>query len=192
MVLELVKPQTQDKLEKPITGKELLEMGDIGPSELIEGRVVTMSPTKVGYGRFEYRIARLIGEFVETNQLGEIMVGEVGIYVRRNPDTIRAADVLYISTDRLAQATPNDFLDVAPELIIEILSPYDRWSQMRRKLRDYFDAGVQVVLVVEPDTKTIVAFRSTTDSIEFEHDAVLTIEDVLPGFKLRLTDIFVT
>ncbi len=190
MVAEVVTPQKQENSEKLITGQELLEMGDIGPSELIEGRVVRMSPTKVSHGRFEYRIARLIGEFVEKNQLGEVMVGEVGIYVRRNPDTIRAADVLYISTERLAQATPNDFLDVAPELVVEILSPYDRWSEMRRKLRDYFAAGVQVVLVVEPDTKTIVAFRSTTDSIEFEHDAVLTIEDVLPDFKLPVVDIF--
>lgn len=192
MVVKLIKPHKQNETEKIISGQDLLEMGDIGSSELIDGRVVSMSPTKIEHGIIESLLTHFLQQYVLAHKLGVVMNGETGIYIRRNPDTIRAADVLYISTERLKQATPNDFLDVAPELIVEIMSAYDRWSDMRRKLRDYFDAGVQVVLVVEPDTKTIVAFRSTTDAIEFEHAAVLTVEDVLPGFKLPLTDIFAT
>ncbi|MCA9950858.1 MAG: Uma2 family endonuclease [Anaerolineales bacterium] len=192
MVAEVITPQKQEKSEKLITGQELLEMGDIGPSELIEGRVIRISPTKIEHGIIESLLTHFLQQHVLTHKLGVVMNGETGIYVCRNPDTIRAADVLYISTERLAQATPDDFLDVAPELVVEIMSPYDRWSEIRRKLRDYFDAGVRVVLVVEPDTKSVAAFRSTTDSVEFEGDDILTVEDVLPDFKLSLADIFVT
>jgi Uma2 family endonuclease len=177
---------------KLITGKELLAMGDIGPCELVEGRIVSMSPTKLRHGRLEYRLARMLGEFVEVNDLGEIFVGEVGIYVQRNPDTVRAADVPFISHERLAKATPDDFLDVAPELVIEIMSPSDRWSEVRRKLREYLAVGVTVVLVVEPDERIISAFRSLTDVQEFTAEDVLIVEDVLPGFQLPLADLFVS
>jgi Uma2 family endonuclease len=176
---------------KLITGKELLAMGDIGPCELVEGRIVSMSPTKIRHGQLEYRLARMLGEFVEVNDLGEIFVGEVGIYVQRNPDTVRAADVLFISHERLAKATTDDFLDVAPELVIEIMSPSDRWSEVRRKLREYLAAGVAVVLVVEPDERIISAFRSLTDVQEFTAEDVLVMEDVLPGFQLSLAGLFV-
>jgi Uma2 family endonuclease len=143
-----------------ITGEELLAMGDIGPSELIEGRLVPISPTKPRHGHYEYRLAKALGDFVDQHNLGEVQVGEVGIYVRRNPDTVRAADILFISHERLVQATPDSFLDVAPELVVEILSPDDRWTQVKKKLRQYFDIGVSVVLVVDPKKRTISLYHS--------------------------------
>lgn len=64
---------------------------------------------------------------------------EVGIYTRRNPDTVRAADGAFISDERYAQPKQtHGFLDVAPDLIVEILSPDDRWSEIKQKLREYF------------------------------------------------------
>ncbi len=177
---------------KLMTAEALLAIGDIGPCELIEGRLVHMSPTKPRHGRYEYRLARAIGTFVEERDLGEVQVGEVGIYIHRNPDTIRAADVLFISYERLARATPDSFLDVAPELIVEILSPGDRWSQVQKKLRQYFETGVVVVLVVDPDESTISVYRSLSDISVFVGSDVLTVEDVLPGFSLPLADLFIS
>ncbi len=190
MAVQLINPQTEEKQEPLITGQELLEMGDIGPCELIEGRIVYMSPTKIEHGMIESLLTHILQQHVLTHKLGVVMNGETGIYIKRNPDTIRAADILYISHARLEKATPNDFLDVAPELVVEIMSPSDRWSDMRRKLRDYFGAAVDVVLVIEPDMKSVVAFRSTTDLTEFGPDSTLTLEDVLPGFSLPVSDIF--
>lgn len=173
-----------------LTGEELAAMGDIGPCELIEGRLVHMSPTRPQHGGIESRLDRRLGAFVEERDLGEVQVGEVGIFTHRNPDTVRGADVLFISHERLARATPGQFYDVAPELVIEILSPDERWSYLKKKLREYFEIGVTVVLVVDPDERSVAAYRSLTDIREFGENDVLTIEDVLPGFSLPLADLF--
>ncbi len=173
-----------------LSGDELAAMGDIGPSELVEGRVVRMSPTMPRHGKVEYRMAAALGRAVEESKSGEVQVGEVGIYTHRNPDTVRGADVLFISQGRLAQATPGKFLDVAPEIVVEILSPDDRWSEVRKKLREYFEIGVLVVLVVDAEGQTIIAYRSPIDLHEYSGDDVLMLEDLLPGFRLRVADLF--
>jgi Uma2 family endonuclease len=170
-----------------ITGEQLAAMGDIGPCELVEGRIVTMSLTKSPHGRLEIRLRRLLDEFVEEHNLGEVQGGEVGLYTHRNPDTIRATDILFVSHERLAQATPGRFLDVASELVVEILSPDDRWSAIKKKLREYLDIGVKVVLVIDPDERTISAYRALSDAQEFSESDVLTLEDVLPGFSVPVT-----
>lgn len=118
------------------------------------------------------------------------MVGEVGIYTGRNPDTVRAADVLYISRERLARATPDSFLDVAPELVVEILSAGDRWADVRQKLREYFGIGVDVVLLVEPQARLVSVYRSPTELVELSADETLALDDLLPGFALPLSQLF--
>ncbi len=190
MVMQAVAEEVVAQEDALISGSELLEMGDLGPCELVEGRVVPMSPAKVQHGRFESRFDFILRKYVQENNLGEVMVGEVGIYVQRHPDTVRAADILFISHERLAQATPHSFLDVPPELVVEILSPSDLWIEVRRKLRDYFTAGVTVVLVVEPDERLIAVYRSLTEVTELTETAVLTLEDILPGFSCPLAELF--
>ena len=180
----------ESKTDRLLTGEEALALGNIGPYELIEGRIVRMSPTKHPHGKHEYRLAKILGDFVDEHLLGEVQTGEVGIYVRRNPDTVRAADVLFISTARLAQASPNSFLDVAPELVVEIVSPDDRWSEIRRKIREYCAAGVNLVLVVDPEEQTITAHRSPTQTHTYTTADTLTLEDILPGFSVPVSELF--
>jgi len=183
--------------KKLITGKELLEMGDIGPCELIEGRIVKMSPTKTEHGRMEAKLSRKLGVFVEDHHLGEIMVGETGIYTRRNPDTVRGADILFISHERLEKTSQETFLDVAetfldvaPELVIEILSPTDRWKDMRKKVEEYFAIGVNWVWIVEPKKKAIFVYTSATEMVKYEEGDIVTGEGLLNGFQLNLKEFF--
>ena len=191
MTVQELNPPLEIESSPLLTGEELLDMGDIGPYELVEGRIIKMSPTKMPHGVFEMRLARHLGNFIEEHNFGVLMGGEIGLYTHRDPDTIRAADLLFISHERLAKATPGGFLDVTPEMIVEILSPSDRWVDVRKKLREYFEIGVRVVLVVEPDEQVISVYRSTTDVQELSLIDVLKIEDVLPGFALALADLFV-
>ena len=176
--------------ERLLTGEEALALGDIGPYELIEGRIVHMSPTKPKHGKLEMRLGKLLSNFVDERQLGEVLVGEVGIYIRRNPDTVRAADVLFISNERLAKASPHSFLDVAPELVAEIVSPDDRWSEIREKIREYFSIGVRVVLVLEPEQRVVTVYRSPTNLRELTTADTLTLEDILPGFSVLVAELF--
>jgi Uma2 family endonuclease len=145
-----------------------------------------LSPTKMPHGRYEYEIAKVIGDFAEENNLGVVMVGEVGVYTGRDPDTVRGADVLFISHNQLAKATPGGFLDVAPELIVEIMSPSDRWSDVRKKIKEYFGIGVSAVLIVEPEEQTVALYRSPTDIREYNAEDIVQLDDILPGFGLQL------
>ncbi len=187
MAAQVAPPQTETR----VTGEELLAMGDIGPSELVEGRIVTMSPTGGKHAVYESNFDEYLKACVRRQRLGKVMVGEVGIYTHRNPDTVRAADVAFISNERYAERKqPSGFLDVAPDLVVEIMSPDDRWNDVTQKLREYFSIGVRLVWVAHPETRTVYAYRSMTDVREFGESAVLSGDEVLPGFSTSVGSLF--
>lgn len=179
------------KTETLVTGEGLLAMGNIGPCELIEGRIVYMSPTGFPHGRYEIKFGLHLENYALKTKSGKVMVGEVGIYVRRDPDTVRAADVVYISNDQLAkQAKKEGFLEVAPEIVVEILSPDDRWQDVTQKMREYFGVGVRLIWVADPAHKIIYSYRSMTTVKEFAEADMLTAEDVLPDFAVPVSTFF--
>jgi Uma2 family endonuclease len=96
-----------------------------------------MTPTGRSHARTEVRLAARLETFVTEHGLGEVYTGEVGILIRRNPDTLRGADIAFVSRQRLVNASPDGFLDVAPDLIVEIISPSDRWTDVMEKIDDY-------------------------------------------------------
>lgn len=166
-------------------------MGDHGRCELIDGRIVRTSPTNHRHGRVEYRVAKALGEFVGSRHLGEVMTGEVGIYTRRNPDRVRGADVIFLSKETYArQPAESAFLQVAPELVVEILSPEDRAVNVNQKLREYFTIGVKLVWLVDPEARAVSTYRSVTDVREFREADYLGGDDVLPGLELQVASLF--
>ena len=176
---------------RPVTGDELMRMPGLDPCELVAGRVVPMTPTNPTHGRIEVNVAAALKHFVRTQNLGVVMAGEVGVFTARNPDTVRAPDVLFLSHERDARRERREgFLDVAPELTVEILSPTDRPDQVRRKLSEYFAAGVRQVWVIDPATRTVQVHHGRGGPLSLAHGAVLTGGDVLPGFELPVDDIF--
>ena len=181
-----VESPSQTKL---ITGDELLAMGDVGPCELIDGRIVTMSPAGDEHGALELNLAFELKKFAQQDQRGRVMTGETGIYIRRNPDRIRGADIIFISKERLPQLTGR-FLEVAPELVVEIMSPNDRWEEVRQKLADYFSIGVEQVWIVEPQNRKVLLYRSLTEAQEFGEGDTLTGQGVLAGFELEVAALF--
>ncbi len=173
-----------------ITGEELLAMGDIGPCELIDGEIVPMSPTGGVHGWIESTLGRALGTFVEERDLGWVMGGEVGIYIRRNPDRVRGADVAFWSHERLPEGPPPGFLDVAPELVVEVISPTDRWRDIREKIGEYFAIGVDRVWVVEPPTRSVLVYESPTTQRQLGEGDILEGEGVLEGFSLPVARLF--
>ena len=87
------------------------------------------------------------------------MVGEVGVYIRRNPDRVRGADLAFWSNAKLPDGPPPGFVEVAPDLVVEILSPTDRWVDMHQKIEDYFSIGVGTLWIVDPDEETVFVYR---------------------------------
>jgi Uma2 family endonuclease len=119
-----------------------------------------------------------------------VLVGEVGLFVRRDPDTVRAADLLFISNERFSRQGPSPYLDVPPELVVEILSPDDRWSDVMEKLGDYFDAGIDRVWVVDPRLRKVFAYTSLNEVETLGEKDVLVDEEILPGYSCRVAALF--
>jgi Uma2 family endonuclease len=176
---------------RPITGEELAERPNLGPCELVLGRVVPMSPTGGDHGRVEGNFFRAIDSFARARRVGKVLVGEVGIFTHRNPDSVRGADVAFISTERYERLrSRRGFLDVAPDLVVEVLSPHDSASDLTQRLREYLAAGVRLVWVADPEAKAVRAHRSLADVREFREADRLTGDDVLPGFEVDVRTLF--
>jgi Uma2 family endonuclease len=173
-----------------ITGDELLAMGDIGSCELIDGRIVPMSPTGGEHADLESELDLALRLFVRQYKLGRVLVGEVGIYTQRNPDRVRGADLAFFSKARLPGRAPKGFLEVAPELVVEIMSPEDRWAEVEQKVVEYCAIGVLWVWVVDPKSRTVSVYRSPTEVQKFAEGDTLVGEGVLQGFALLIADIF--
>lgn len=147
-----------------------------------------MSPTGPDHGAIEFNVAHEIRK--ASGGLGRVLVGEVGLYIRRDPDTVRAADVIFISTERYQRRAARGFLDVVPELIVEVLSPGDSWLNTTEKLRDYFSIGVAQVWVVNPDARSVFVYRSLTDVREVAEHDTLTAPDILPALAVNVSTLF--
>jgi Uma2 family endonuclease len=119
-------------------------------------------------------------------------VGEVGIYTGRDPDTVRGADVAFLSAERYARSkeATRGFLDVAPDLIVEVLSSSESRASVDEKLGEYFACGVRLVWVALAATTTVRAYRSLVDVREFGAGDELPGDDVLPGFSMRVERLF--
>ena len=174
-----------------MTGEELLRKPWMNPCELVGGRIVRMTPTNPTHGRIEVNVAVALSRFVRTQNLGVVMAGEVGVFTTRNPDTVRAPDVLFLSHARDAGRTRGDgFLEVAPDLVVEILSPTDRPDTVRRKLDEYLAAGVRLAWVIDPAARTVHVHPASGEPRSLAAGDVLAGADVLPGFALPLDEIF--
>lgn len=173
-----------------ITGEELLAMGDIGPCELIDGRIVPMVPTGAEHGAIESNLNWHLRDFVIKRKLGRVLNGEVGIFTRRHPDSVRGADIAFVSSERLGSRPMRGFLDVAPNLVVEIISPDDRWRNIREKLMEYFAIGVERVWLVDPERRLIQVYRSPTELAQLAETDTLTGEGVLEGFSLPVAELF--
>jgi len=178
--------------EHLLTIEELDDIVGDTTGELIDGRFVPMPPTGWPHARAEVKVSSRLAQFAEASGLGTVLGGEAGIIIRRDPDTVRGADVAYISRKRLAQASAEGYLDVAPELVVEIVSPNDRWTDLTAKLEDYFSIDVELVWVVDPHRHRVSCYRSPTELALLGPGDTLTAEPMLPGFELPVSELFST
>lgn len=144
------------------------------------------SPWKVG-GQIDDSAFDICG----SQPARRVLIGEIGIYISRNPDTVRAADVAFILHERLARCKAEGYLEVAPEIVVEVLSPNDRRSDLVGKLRDYFSAGVDRVWVLESKPRRVFVHGPQGEIQQFQIGDVLTDDELLPGFRLAIADLFV-
>ena len=173
-----------------VTGPDLLAMGDIGPCELIDGVIVRMSPAGGLHGFIESGLALLVGGFIRDRKVGICMVGEIGIYIRHDPDRIRGADLAVWSNEKLPDGPPAGFVEVAPDLVVEILSASDRWADVRQKIDDYFSIGVDSLWIVDPGEETVYVYHSASQRTALGTGDTLAGTGPLTGFTLPVSELF--
>jgi Uma2 family endonuclease len=179
-----------------MTLEEMLALpeGDV-ERELIEGRLVERPMTKCNrwHGRAETRLAHLLEVWLETlpEPRGQIVSGEAGFRIRRDPDTSFGIDVAYVSAE-VIEATPATFpfFEGPPVLAVEILSPSNLHGEMVEKIRAYLDAGVAQVWLVDPAFRTVIVYRNDLPPQLFNVTHELSGEPHLPGFKTPVARIF--
>ena len=177
--------------EGPLTAEELLRHTLPGKrTELVRGAMRVREPAGFRHGEIAARLARVVGNHVDRHGLGIVLAAETGFTLARNPDTVRAPDVAFVSHERLPDTTPTGFAEFAPDLAVEVLSPGDRPGDVLGKVADWLDAGSALVWVVDPSARHVRVYRKDgSESIVEETDS-LSGEDVLPGFVCTCELIF--
>ena len=149
-----------------------------------------MSPAGGFHGSLGIRLLRHLLRFEQDQPLGEFFLAETGFVLERDPDTVRAPDIAFIATDRLAEARTPKYIPIAPDLAIEVNSPNDRAGEVTEKVRWWLTHGTKLVWVVDPRTQTVTAYHPDGSAQVHPRSATLDGGDVLPGFALQLTDLF--
>lgn len=179
-------------IETLLTAEDYAAMPDPGvPTELVRGRLMMMSVPAARHGVVCYRTAFRVGGFVEPRELGWVLTNDAGILTSRNPDTVRGADVAYCSFARLPAGTmPTGYLPVAPEVVFEVLSPSDLWSDLLEKIAEYLAAGVLAVVAIDPVHRTAHVYRNDQPPEVCGDDDDLRLPEIHPEFKLVLATLF--
>ena len=177
--------------ERLMTAEEAAQLSTVNRRfELVKGAYVAMSPAGKKHGKIANKIAFLLTRHVVQNQLGEIAAAQTGFLLARKPDTVRAADVAFLSKERAAQDDASAaYWTVAPDLAVDVVSPNDDPDEVQQKVEDYLAAGTRMVWVVYPKPRSITVYRSLTDIKVRRGADALTGEDVLPGFECKVSDV---
>jgi Uma2 family endonuclease len=158
--------------------------------ELVRGELRTMPPSGYEHGRVSSVFDRSLGTYVEAHGLGEVVVGDPGYRIAINPDTVRAPDLAFMRRERLPAERVHSYWTGAPDLVVEVVSPNDTYSEVLEKVAAWLDAGVRIVFVVDPRRRTVAVNRPGQPVRILSGDDVLDGEDIVPGWTLPVRNLF--
>jgi Uma2 family endonuclease len=133
-------------------------------------------------------ITILLSSFVQKHRLGRILVYDAFVYTRQTPNMPRLSEVAYISHERFSKIDASSLF--APELVVEVISPQDSWMEINDILEAYFELGVQLVWIINPQRKQVQVYTALTHLEIFNAQDTLTGGEVLPGLTILVADIF--
>lgn len=179
-------------ITQPITADDLLLMPNDGfRYELLRGELKKMAPASHEHGIIAINISTPLDQHSRTNKLGRVYAAETGFKITSNPDTVRAPDVAFVSQERLEQVgSVKGYWPGAPDFVVEIISPSDIYTEVEEKVFDWLEAGVKMVVVVNPRKRVVTVYRSLTDIVVLTESDILDGGNVVVGWSIAVKDIF--
>ena len=178
-------PEIPESIPTTMTLAEFLE-NDVPGYEYARGELIPMSAATRRHGKISASIIRYLGPYVYESGLGEVYTAETVFQVG---ERVMKPDVAFVSTDRL-DVDEDEKFPIPPDLAIEVISPTDVHYRIVRKAFDYLAAGTRLVWVLDPVAKAVTVYRSESDIEMLTHEAMLTGEDVVPGFACPVGQLF--
>ena len=182
------------ELLRPLTVADLEALPSDLPSgpvryELDNGRLVIMPPPGDIHGASQSNFAAELKIQGERKGLGKART-EVAVILRRNPDRVVGPDDVFITNASLPiKLSPEGYLETIPELIVEVRSKNDTDKEVQSKVDEYIQAGVKVVLEADPKAQTITIHRPKQAPQVLGPDDFLTVEDIIPGFSVKVREV---
>ena len=175
-----------------VSVEQLLRMPDTGSRyELARGELIEKPPAGARHGHITSRIDGRLGNYVEETGAGKVFTADTGFVLERGPDTVRAPDVAFVSEDRLPRGElPSGFLEMAPDLAVEVVSPSDSADQVQEKMEQWMRHGVRLAWLVYPATRSVAVYRALDDVRILTGRDVLSGEPVIPGFSRTVEELF--
>jgi len=185
-------PAVVETERTPVTVDDLGGLALPESWELVDGRVIELSPTGAWSGRVGARFFLHLFSEGEAKGLGYAFAADVGYILFPDRRTVRAPDASFVVRGRLPDAGPEQrtFLPFPPDIAVEVLSPSDRLSDALAKVVMYLQAGVRLVWLAEPDQQTVTVFTQDVPPVTLGTDAVLDGGDVLPELQVPVADLF--
>lgn len=159
-------------------------------SELSGGRLVREPPPGAIHGWVARNVLRPLDRYVEEHSLG-LVIFDTGFLLTDDPPTVRGPDLAFLAVEHLpSTGAPQGFWTIPPDLAVEVVSPSSTATEIQEKVLEYLRAGTRLVWIVDPKTRSVTAYRSRQDVQLLTEDDVLDGTDVVPGFRLAVSEIF--
>ena len=177
---------------KLLTAEDLLRLHNQGvKGELIDGVLKEKVSAGVEHSFIGIRLGGEFDRYSRRHRLGRVGGTDGGVLIRRSPDNVREPDIFFVSAYRLPlDVRTQGYLEVVPELVVEIVSPSDSDQDVREKIDIWLNLGVSMALEVRPASRSILVHRPGTPAVTLTADDALDGGDVLPGFTMPLSEIF--
>ena len=177
---------------KPLTAEDLLRLDSKGvKGELIRGEFCETMSAGLKHGEVVMKLGFLMGSVVIPGRLGRLAGSDAGVILERDPDTVREPDIAFISAARMPlEEEEHGYSEIVPDLVVEIASPSDSRREVNDKARMWNSYGVPLVWAAYPETRTIDVHRADGSITTLREDDVLDGGEILPGFAVRVSDIF--
>ncbi len=177
---------------KLLTAADLLRLYSEGVrGELIRGVLCETMPTGHEHGKIVLNLGSALHSFVTPRRLGTLVASDSGVWLERDPDTVREPDIAFTSSDKIGiDERVTGYAAVPPDLVVEVASPSDSRREVHDKAHMWLNHGVRLVWVVQPETRTVDVYRREEAIATLGERDALDGLDVLPGFSCEVSAVF--